>query len=110
RGRPAKVFALTDQGRDAFEHAYDDLAAQALRFLETAGGTELVADFARHRIGELEQRYRRILADVDPPSRVAALAKALSDDGYAASAAEAPVGEGEQLCQHHCPVAHVAEE
>ena len=30
-------------------------------------------------------------------------------DGYAASASQAKSG-GEQLCQHHCPVAHVAAE
>ena len=35
------------------------------------------------------------------------LAEALSDDGYAASTL--PSAAGEQLCQHHCPVAHVAE-
>ncbi len=40
-----------------------------------------------------------------------ALAEALSADGYAASASGAPAaGGGEQLCQHHCPVAHVAAE
>ncbi|MGH3240160.1 MAG: transcriptional regulator, partial [Spirillospora sp.] len=34
-----------------------------------------------------------------------------SGDGYAAAAAKAPQpGGGEQLCQHHCPVAHVAAE
>src|SRR5207249_8398104 len=46
--------------------------------------------------------------------RVQALAEALSADGYAASAGPAPAigpgGSGEQLCQHHCPVAHVAAE
>ena len=36
------------------------------------------------------------------------LAEALSEDGYAASVRSAPVGD--QLCQHHCPVAHVAAE
>jgi predicted ArsR family transcriptional regulator len=42
---------------------------------------------------------------------VRALAEALSADGYAASASGAPAaGGGEQLCQHHCPVAHVAAE
>jgi len=40
----------------------------------------------------------------------------LSEDGYAATARSAsPVAgarepAGEQLCQHHCPVAHIAEE
>jgi len=47
-------------------------------------------------------------------SRVQALADALSADGYAASAGPAPavgqIASGEQLCQHHCPVAHVAAE
>ena len=39
RGRPARMFAITDAGRSAFEHAYDDLAASALRFLaERAAG------------------------------------------------------------------------
>lgn len=33
RGRPAKVFALTDCGRDAFDQAYDVLAADALRWI-----------------------------------------------------------------------------
>jgi predicted ArsR family transcriptional regulator len=37
------------------------------------------------------------------------LAEALSTEGYAASASAMGKG-GEQLCQHHCPVAHVAGE
>ena len=36
------------------------------------------------------------------------LAQALSADGYAASTAAGR--SGAQLCQHHCPVAHVAEQ
>ena len=41
--------------------------------------------------------------------RVRVLAMALSVDGYAASATARPgPAGGEQLCQHHCPVAHVA--
>src|SRR4029077_17533290 len=44
-----------------------------------------------------------------PQERVKALAAALSADGYAASASSRPgSGGGDQLCQHHCPVAHVA--
>lgn len=34
RGRPAKVFALTDCGRDAFDQSYDKLAVDALRWIE----------------------------------------------------------------------------
>jgi predicted ArsR family transcriptional regulator len=119
RGRPAKVFVITDAGRSAFEHAYDDLATGALRFLAETAGPEAVAEFARRQLADLEHRYAPVVAQGELATRVQALAEALSADGYAASAGPAPavgVGlgsggmAGEQLCQHHCPVAHVAAE
>jgi len=108
RGRPARVFALTDAGRDSFEHSYDDLAAQALRFLHASGGDEAVTAFARARLADFRNRYERLLADVPVEDQAAVLAQALTDDGFAASTSSTPLGE--QICQHHCPVAHVAEE
>ena len=117
RGRPARMFAITDAGRSAFEHAYDDLAASALRFLAETLGEHAVAEFARRKISDLERRYRPVVDAAPPGRRVQALAEALSADGYAAAASVAPAagggdagGAGEQLCQHHCPVAHVAAE
>jgi predicted ArsR family transcriptional regulator len=111
RGRPAKVFAITDVGRSAFEHAYDDLATSALRFLADVAGPGAVAEFARRQLADLEDRYRPVLAGAAPAERVKILAEALSADGYAASASCSPVETaGQQLCQHHCPVAHVAAE
>ncbi|NIR61091.1 MAG: winged helix-turn-helix transcriptional regulator, partial [Gammaproteobacteria bacterium] len=98
RGRPAKVFALTDSGRDRFEQAYDDLAVSALRFLAKQGGEKLVMDFARQRIAALEARYGPLMGSSSIRSRVQALAEALSSDGYAASAESSPVAIGEQLC------------
>jgi predicted ArsR family transcriptional regulator len=111
RGRPARMFAVTDAGRSAFYHAYDNLATMALRFLAESAGEEKVSEFARRQVADLERRYRPVVADAPRDQQVQALADALSGDGYAASAssAPAPVG-GEQLCQHHCPVGHVAEE
>jgi predicted ArsR family transcriptional regulator len=108
RGRPAKVFVLTDTGRHAFHQAYDDLAATALRFIADAGGDEAVAEFARRRVAEVEQRYRGLVDAAPESDKAEALAQALTTDGYAASTAKA--AHGEQLCQHHCPVAHVAEQ
>jgi predicted ArsR family transcriptional regulator len=114
RGRPAKLFVITDAGRSVFEHAYDDLATSALRFIAQTSGPEAVAEFARRQVSELERRYEPVMAQAsDLTSRVQALAEALSADGYAASAGPAPaIGAivGEQICQHHCPVAHVAAE
>ncbi|MET9444543.1 metalloregulator ArsR/SmtB family transcription factor [Streptomyces sp. NPDC006610] len=109
RGRPAKVFALTDHGREAFDQSYDKLAADALRWIaDREGGSEAIAAFARARIAAQSGAYRRAVETATPEERTEALAKALSADGYAATARSAPTGE--QLCQHHCPVAHVAEQ
>jgi predicted ArsR family transcriptional regulator len=113
RGRPAKVYVITDAGRSAFEHAYDDLATSALRFLAETAGPEAIAEFARRQLADLEHRYAPVVAGpvvegAELGARVQALAEALSADGYAASAG--PALSGEQLCQHHCPVAHVAAE
>ncbi|GAB3664797.1 transcriptional regulator [Actinocorallia lasiicapitis] len=111
RGRPAKLFAITDTGRTNFVHAYDDLASSALRFLAEKAGPEAVTEFARSQIADLERRYAPELQALPPQQRVKALAEALSADGYAAAAGQAPhVLGGAQLCQHHCPVAHVAEQ
>jgi predicted ArsR family transcriptional regulator len=112
RGRPARAYALTDAGRAAFPHAYDDLATTALRYLRDTGGEEAVAEFARHRARTVEAAVEPgRLGDVaasDRDVRVQALAAALTAQGYAASTEQ--TGAGVQLCQHHCPVAHVAAE
>jgi predicted ArsR family transcriptional regulator len=128
RGRPAKVFVITDAGRSVFEHTYDDLATSALRFIEQTVGPEAVAEFARRQVSELERRYATLLDQAGQAgaegtgglsARVQALAEALSADGYAAAAGPAPAiggtntglaDNGAQICQHHCPVAHVAAE
>ena len=110
RGRPAKVFSLTDSGRAVFHHDYDALAVDALRFIEESGGEQAVAAFARRRFADLAARYQSVLAEADPAERSRLLAEALTADGYAASTREAEKLPGEQLCQHHCPVQNVAEQ
>jgi predicted ArsR family transcriptional regulator len=101
RGRPARLYALTEAGHAAGPSGYDDLASSALRFM----GIEQVEAFAQTRAGELESRYAHVTTAADRP---AALAEALAADGYAATTH--PQGTGIQLCQHHCPVQHVAAE
>jgi predicted ArsR family transcriptional regulator len=109
RGRPARTYAITDHGRAAFPHAYDDLATTALRYLRDTGGEAAVVAFAEHRARGLAEvvepglRGRRSAA-----ARAEALALALTENGYAASTEKAAAGV--QVCQHHCPVAHVAAE
>jgi predicted ArsR family transcriptional regulator len=108
RGRPAKVFVLTDAGRSVFYTAYDTLAVDALEFLAASSGSDAVALFAESRMARSEERYRTRISNAPANTTpTQALAAALSEDGYVASTL--PSATGEQLCQHHCPVAHVAE-
>ncbi|RYB96614.1 transcriptional regulator [Nocardioides glacieisoli] len=109
RGRPARVFALTEAGRDSFDQQYDDLAVQAMRFLAETQGEDAVVEFARRRVAFVERDYNAVTA-LDPDlSPAEALAKVFTQNGYAASVRDMPV-VGEQLCQQHCPVSHVAHE
>ncbi len=110
RGRPARVFMLSDAGRARCGgHTYDNLANEALRWI-ARDGDGAVAAFAEHLVSALEERCRTATAEVgdDPLARAEALASALSAEGYAASASV--INSGGQLCQHHCPVAQVAAE
>jgi len=106
RGRPAKVFAIADPARDHFGHTYDALAAQALRHLRETNGPDAVGEFARARLVELEDKCATAIHGGQDP--VSALADTLTSDGYAASVEHA--ASGDQICQHHCPVSHVAQE
>ena len=108
RGRPAKQFALTEAGRDGFDQQYDDLAAQALRFLAETGGDEAVREFATRRVAFIRERFEGIRAEHPELGSAEILAQVFSAEGYAATVRDSPVGE--QLCQQHCPVAHVAHE
>jgi predicted ArsR family transcriptional regulator len=114
RGRPAKVFALTEAGRDSFDQQYDDLAVQAMRFLAETQGEEAVVEFARRRVSFVERDYAAVVAAEPDLTPAEALARVFTQNGYAASVRElAPlngISVGEQLCQQHCPVSHVAHE
>ncbi|WP_305094982.1 metalloregulator ArsR/SmtB family transcription factor [Prescottella sp. R16] len=110
RGRPAKLFQITAAGRGKLGHTYDDLAGAAMRQLREIGGDAAIEEFARRRV-------RSIVGDVAPAtggapeaveSTAEEIANAFTSAGFAASIR--PVGNGVQICQHHCPVSHVAEE
>jgi predicted ArsR family transcriptional regulator len=114
RGRPARAYVLTDAGHASMTTAYDDLAASAMAYLAEQLGPGAIERFAARRVADLEQRYAPVVNAVgaDVGQRTEALAGALAQDGYAASArpVTTPAGDiGIQLCQGHCPVQHVAE-
>jgi predicted ArsR family transcriptional regulator len=113
RGRPAKRFRLTAAGRAKLDHSYDDLAAAAMRQLREIGGEDAVRTFARRRIDAILADVEGAESDADADVEAAAerVAGALTKAGYVATTARVggPI-HGVQICQHHCPVSHVAEE
>jgi predicted ArsR family transcriptional regulator len=108
RGRPARRFRLSDAGHASGPTSYDDVAVDALRYLRESAGDAAVEDFARRRMAEWEARYAERIASLPLAERAEALARALADDGYASTVHDTTLGV--QVCQHHCPVQHVAEE
>jgi predicted ArsR family transcriptional regulator len=97
---------MSDKGRERFEHSYDDLAVSALRYMAASAGAHLVNGFAKNRAEEIIRRSKERVSHSKSP--VDGLVKFLSDEGYAANVH--PKAIGLELCQHHCPIAHVAAE
>lgn len=106
RGRPSKVFVMSDVGREKFEHSYDDLAVAALKFMSAQSGEHFIKEFAQSRADDIEKKATAVMAKRS--HKTLALATFLTEQGYAASVVQRPMGE--ELCQHHCPIAHVAAE
>lgn len=111
RGRPAKLFRLTHEGRSRFGHDYDTLAVLALRALKDAGGEQAVESFAEARINGLLGSPEAIHGDPsndDVVAKAKLIADRLTEQGYAASVSDA--ANGVQICRHHCPIQDVAHE
>ncbi len=111
RGRPAKLFRLTDKGRATFGHEYDTLAVLALRALKQAGGEAAVENFATQRITELlgeTSNLQEVPEDIDVVEKAQRIAETLTARGYAATVNDSATGV--QICRHHCPIQDVAQE
>lgn len=110
RGRPSKVFIITDNGREKFEHSYDDLAVSVLNFVSSQTGGGIVKGFAESRALEIERKANLTLLREKKKSKkkstIDIVTDFLSSEGYAATSHDR--GVGQEICQHHCPIAHVA--
>lgn len=106
RGRPSRIFSLTDLGRSACDESSGDLALEALRFMQRTGGPGAVMAFA-------DARARRLFRATDATSSVrenpSSLAALLTAEGFAATIEPNDTGS-QQLCQHLCPVVDAARE
>jgi predicted ArsR family transcriptional regulator len=117
RGRPAKRYRLTPAGRAKLDHSYDDLAAAAMRQLREIGGQDAIRTFARRRIDAILSGVQAAdgTDEADIEAAAVRIAGALTNAGYVTTTTRvggpnAASIKGVQICQHHCPVSHVAEE
>jgi len=114
RGRPAKVFSVTAQGRRSVAVSQDELALDALRFIFDVGGSSAVQTFAAQRLSRVLPADEGPETGGDFRSRLDSLVKSLDEAGFSASISDLDAGGASdvavQLCQHQCPVAGVAEE
>jgi len=84
-----------------------------MRQLREIGGDEAVRTFARQRVDTILKGVASAESAADGAVQAAAenVAEALTKAGYATTTTRVggPI-QGIQICQHHCPVSHVAEE
>jgi predicted ArsR family transcriptional regulator len=74
--------------------------------MSSQSGEQLVDQFAQSRADDIERKALESIAKSS--NKTAARASFLTEQGYAASVDDKPMGQ--ELIQHHCPIAHVAAE
>jgi predicted ArsR family transcriptional regulator len=110
-GRPHERWSLTPRGRRLFPDRSADLAGELLDHLEAAHGRAAVVDFLTARADRQAARYADAVAGADGPAdRAARLARALSEDGFAARVEDGQDGRSLTLLQAHCAIEAVARE
>lgn len=108
RGRPARLFGLTDDARHSFPQRSGSLALEVLEEVEALGGRDLV-------IRALERRTRRVLENYQgrvrarsPEGRIRGLARIRDAEGYLCDT-EKNGRTLPDIVERHCPIAEVSE-
>jgi predicted ArsR family transcriptional regulator len=109
RGRPPTVWALTDLAQDLFPDRHDDLTVELITAVRTALGDNGLARVIEAR-GEVQRAaYERAVPKRGAlRTRVEALARVRTQEGYVAEVADDPDGGGVVLIEHHCPICTAA--
>ena len=112
RGRPPTVWALTDLAQDLFPDRHDDLTVELITAVRTALGDQGLARVIDARGQVQRAAYTRAVPKRGSlRSRVEALARIRTEEGYVAEVADDPDdpdGRGVLLIEHHCPICTAA--
>ncbi|HUI48173.1 MAG TPA: metalloregulator ArsR/SmtB family transcription factor [Acidimicrobiia bacterium] len=109
RGRPPTLWALTDLAEDLFPDRHDDLTVELITAVRTALGDQGLARVIDARGDVQRATYeRRLPKRGSLRTRVEALARIRTGEGYVAEVVDAPDGKGVLLVEHHCPICTAA--
>ncbi len=107
RGRPTKLWSLTETAQRAFPDAHQELAVDLLKSVESLFGREgLTKVIDRHSATQLKTYSAAMADDSSLESRLQTLAGLRSEDGYMAEVQRD--GECWLLMENNCPVCSAA--
>ena len=102
RGRPRIVYRLSARGEELFPQREGELLRELTEFLDSDGRREILERFFAERNRAKHKRLVERLGALEGVGRLAALAAALTEDGFLAEASESEDGSRHlRLC--HCP-------
>lgn len=109
RGRPKKVWGLSDKGHGRFPDRHSALTLELLRSTQAVFGPEGLERLIAHREAESLRTYRAALAEARAlQDKVAVLAALREREGYMARWREEADGSF-LLLENHCPICAAAE-
>lgn len=108
RGRPAKLWTLTNKSDVYFMDAHRDLSLDLIDSIKKTLGETALEAIIDHRSEKQLQQYKAILAPaVNLAERLDLLTSARSNEGYMAEAKENSDGSF-VLFENHCPICEAA--
>jgi predicted ArsR family transcriptional regulator len=107
RGRPVKVYRLTEEADRFFPERYSEFAVDLLQGVREAFGEGALRRLLQHRTSKLIERIKARLTGKSLRERVELLTEAMTEMGFLASWQRAGVGRF-ILTQAHCPLRRIA--
>lgn len=103
RGRPKKIWSLTEMGNERFPDTHSSLTANLIGMMRDTLGEEALQQVINQHEEELLLRYKReIEHDDELEKRISKLAEIRSREGYMAEYKK--IDEGFLLIENHCPI------
>ena len=109
RGRPSKIWALTEAAQKHFPDAHQTLALQLLSLMKTEFGEKgLEKIISAHGAAQLANYNPQVSAQSSLQEKLITLAKIRTDEGYMAQVD--PTDGGFLFIENHCPICSAAKE